>query len=402
MPAMPLAEFGRYTLIFVVATQIIFLNKSFVLNPMIKFAAEPGRFASVTKSGLMAGGALQLLLGGLLATAAPIAARILRLEPSDIMLAAALPMTFWIRDWGFCIQQTLYRTRRLFFIELIYYAGAAVGYVLLWRSGSASAVDVLRVNFAAAGASSLLTLALWPRGVTNGATVIRGVARQMFGYGLYTVGLGVSASLLAGADLMILGAIYTPEVVGLYGGAKRIYAVVSALISSAVLLVIPYASKLAAEERSAEARELFEKSTVYMAAGLTAVVAVGWLLAGPFYRLMMPPAYGASAPLFRLLLLAAPFEGLFNVTGSILYGLGAAATAAVTSGVGLVVLALALPMGAYFFGTTGAAVAQVLATAFTGILMTIGAARATRATVGSTLDRLWRGIGGVLRALIRR
>jgi PST family polysaccharide transporter len=254
---------------------------------------------------------------------------------------------------------------------------------------------VLFWNFLAAGVSTLVALMFWPKEAGTPFGFDRADARRIIRYGGFTVGLGVSAGLLAGADLIILGAIYTPEVVGVYGGAKRIYGVVSALISTAGLLVIPYVSRLNAEGRADETRALFEKAAAYIAAGLAAAVVVGWLLADPFYRYVMPAGYAASAPLFIILLTAAPFEGLYNITASVLYAMGSAGISVVISALGVVILAVALPLSAYYGGMLGAAWSQVAVTALVGVVMTWQAGRIVGAGLVSALGRLVQCIRGV-------
>ena len=363
---------------------------------MIKFAAEPGRFETFSIIGFWGAGAVQGIIFLLLVLFAPIGERIFRLEPQDLIIAGAIPLVFWVRDWGFCVQQTLYQTARLFWIELVYWGGTSAGFIWFWLMGSGAITEIFVIIFSSALLSSLLAVIVWPRGIRITLRLDRPALAELFRYGIYTLGLGFSSSLLAGADLILLGAIYNSEIVGIYGGAKRIYSVVAALVSTVGLLVIPYASKLAAENRMADVRALYEKTVAYMVAGMGMAIGVGWVLAAPFYRYVMPEAYEKSIPLFRILLIAAPFEGLFYITTAILYGIGAASVTVVTSSLALGLLALLLPTAAYFFGTTGTAIAQVALTAFVGILMTWRAGQKVNGEWRSTVGRLKTAINGIL------
>jgi len=388
MPKLSLSDFGRYTLIFAIATQILLFTKNLILNPMIKFAAEPGRFDATCNVGFWLAGGLQLAIFGVLSLLAPVGERIFRLEPLDLVIAGAIPLVFWIRDWGFCAQQAAYRTAKLFIIEAVYWVGTMAGFIWFRFQGNGQIGQVFVIVFACAILSSLASILLWPLSGRFSFRIDRDSLRQLLNYGVTTVGLGLSSALLAGADLIVLGAIYNSEIVGIYGGAKRVYTVVSAMISTVGLLVIPYASRLAAEGRQEEIRSLFEKTVAYLAVGMAGVVGIGWLLATPFYHYVMPASYGDSVPLFRLLLLAAPFEGLFYLTTAILYGIGAASVTLVTSTMALGLLVVVLPTLAYFFGSTGAAVAQVSVTAFVGILMTWRAGQNVQGEWLSTVKRI--------------
>lgn len=388
MPILTLSDFGRYTLIFTIATQITFLTKSFIYNPMIKIAAEPGRFRETAVIGFWAAGLIQIIIFITLWLFAPVGEKIFRLEPNDFLIAGTMPLIFWIRDWGFCVQQTLYHTRRLFWIEFVYWGGISLGFVWFRFMGLGGLRELFTIIYGAAALSSLSAVVVWPSETQIFSRIDRNTVRELFNYGFYSIGLGLSAGLLAGADLIILGAIYNSEIVGIYGGAKRIYMVVAALVSTAGLLVIPYASKLAAEKRLPEIRALFEKTVAYMATGMGLAVGAGWLLAEPFYRLILPAAYIESIPCFQLLLIAAPFEGLFYITTAILYGMGAAGITVMTSSMALGLLVVLLPTAAYFFGITGTAVAQVTVTAFVGVLMTARAGRKVGGEWGTTMERL--------------
>jgi len=399
LPTLSVAEYGRYSLIFIIATQIMFLSKSLVLNPMIKFAAEPGRFDRVSQTGLLLSLGTVILLGGMIAASAPLTAKIFRLEVKDILLASLLPLAFWLRDWGFCAQQTLYRTGRLFAVEAVYYVGVSVGCIWIWSKGQGVAGDVVAVNLFAAGASSLLALVLKPKSDSVTLRDIRSESGPLLRYGFYTLGIGVSANLLAGADILVIGAIYNPEIVGIYSGAKRIYAVASTLISTVGLLVMPYASRLTAEGRGNEMRALLEKSLAYVTLGLVGVTIVGWFSADRFYHIFLPESYAASAPLLKILLIAAPFEGIYNISGSILYGAGAATAVAATSALGLVALGALLPLGAYFYSLTGAATSQVIGACIVGLIMYLKASRQTGSTLSGITTRLLDGFKSGLRLI---
>ncbi|MBM3329753.1 MAG: hypothetical protein FJY67_09840 [Calditrichaeota bacterium] len=369
IPALPVEEFGRYSIIFAIASQVIFVNKTLILNPMIKFASEPGRHEAMARTGFGLNALFYLAAGLLLILVAPLLGGMLKVERSDIYLAAAFLPLFFLRDWSFCVHQTLYRMKHLFLLDAIYYLGSAGGYFYLRQTNAMqSALDPLLVNFIAALASSLAVVPLG--GLTNLLRRIAwGEAKELLRYGVLTLGIGLSSSLVYGADLLLLGAIYNPAIVGVYGGAKNIYRVVSALTAAMGVLVMPYASRLAATGNRAELGALFEKATAYVVIGLGGFAMLMMLAAEPFFRLFMGASYLEAAPLLRIMMLAAPFEGLFNVTGTILYGIGAAGAVAAVSGVSLMVMAILLPAGVYFYAGYGAAIALAATLATAGLLM---------------------------------
>jgi len=389
IPTLPVAEFGRYSLVFVIFTQIAFLNKSLVMNPMIRFAASPDQFSGMTRSGFYLSFLFYLLCGAVIWLAAPIAAAMLRIETADLRFVLPLIAAFFLREYGFCVQQTLYRTRNIFFIEAVYYIGAAGGFIYLAQAGRLTeARAALEVNLWAALASSLTALAVGFGGVRLIGRIRWQTIRQLVSYGTYTLGIGLTGIMIYGADVLVIGAIYTPVEVGIYNGAKAVYRVVSLLTQAAGLLVMPYAAQLHSEGRRADLRELFEKGVGYLFAGLAAVAVVGWIVAGRFYALLLGDAYLGSAALLRIMLIAAPFEGLFNLSSTILYGVGQAAAVALVSVGCLAALMVLLLPGAYLLGGSGAAGALAITLISAGIVMFRRSSQHFGSGPGQVLQRL--------------
>jgi len=389
IPALPVAEFGKYSIIFAIAMQIIFVNKSLVLNPMIKFAAEPGRLETMARTGFWLNGILYLCAGLIIWSLSPLLSKILQVQTRDILLAIAFLPLFFIRDWSFCVQQTLYRMRRLFLLDAVYFLGSSAGYIYLWHTNRITqAADILYINFLAALVSSLVALITGSGVKTIFMSVKWRDIKQILQYGYWTLKIGLFSSLLSGADSLILGAIYNPAIVGVYSGAKKVYQVVSAFTAAIGVLVMPYASRLASDGRVPEVRALYEKAVGYTTVGLVSFALFMGLAADYFFAIFMGQNYQGSAPLLRLMMLGAPFEGLFVTAGTLLYGIGAANAAAVVSGYGLLILCILLPLGAYFGAGFGAAGAVGLTLAIAGIWMFRRASTIIDSSLGAIAARI--------------
>ena len=101
--------------------------------------------------------------------------------------------------------------------------------------------------------------------------------------------------------------------------------------------------------------------------------------------------------LFRLLVLSAPFEGLYIIAGNILYGTGAAGPVAIISIIALGVwLVVALP-GLYLFAGMGAAVGFVAAMVMAGIAQHILSAKRLDTSAKEVVRRFVRNFSVVLR-----
>lgn len=355
IPALPVEEHGRYALIFTIFLQISLLNKYLILNPMIRFGSEAGQFNRMLRTGVYLNGLLYLLCALGIWAAAPVIASMIRVTPAEVNVVSILLAAFWFRDFVYCLNQTIYRTGRIFVIEAVYWLGSSVGFIYL------TAVDrlngsmvVLEVNIIAAFASSVVALMLG----LSGLKLIGGIrlddVKRIISYGFETLGIGLSNSFIYGVDVWLIGVIYTPTEVGIYNGAKAVWRVLSSVNQAVGMLVLPFTAKLKSENNLVRLRELYEKVIAYSWIGLVVAATVGIIFAERFYSIFLGGRYMGSVIILQIMLLGAPFEGLFNVAGNILYGLGKAREVAKVSLQGVFILLLVLFPAVYFFEGIGA------------------------------------------------
>ena len=389
IPALPVAEFGRFSIVFSFYNLIAVLNRSLLLHPMMRFGAAPDDFGRMARAGLQLSALFCLACAlSVWGASAPLAA-MFRVERGDVATVALLVGVFFFREYGFFIQQTRYRTGRIFVIEAVFFLGAAAGFWGLANTGQLrTGGDALTVVMVAAALSSLTALLLGAGGIRGimrwDGEAIRTIAR----YGVKTLPTGVAGSLLSSADVLIIGAVWTPVEAAVYNGAKAVYRVTAAATQAAGLLVTPYAARLTAEKNLAGVKELFEKSAGYIFAGLALATAVGWVAADFFYAHFLGGAYRESAMLLKVLLLGAPLDGIYNVTGGILYGMGRAGVVSLVSvGAAGVFIAGVFPM-TMIWGPMGCSAAVVSAAVVGGGAMFAVAARLLGTGVKGVVKRL--------------
>ncbi len=381
------SEFGRYSLVFQLYMVIALLNKSLILNPMVRFASEPDQYNRVIRSGLYMSAIFYIVCGIIVQLISPLAATALRIEAADLRLVYVLMAAFFFRDFGFFTQQVRYRTARLFFIEAVYFLGSIIGFIFLAMSrDSLVAREVLTANIIAAVASSMLALSFGLGTRLIGHVDIPAISK-IAGYGVYTLPIGLANSFMNSADTLVLGIIYNPAIVGVYNGAKQVYRIFSAITQAVGILVLPYVSQLSAMNRKEELKALFEKTTIYIWIGLFMAAFGCWLIAGELYKLLGAD-YAGSLPLLAIMLIAAPFEGVFYVAGNILYGIGKAAKVALVSTGSLILLVVLLLPGAYFMGTKGAAWALCLSLVIAGVWIYRASSRILGSGLTPSLQRL--------------
>ena len=400
LPILSVSDHGRYNIAFQVFIFLALLNKSLVLNPMLRFGADPVPHSrdKMIGAGFYLSFIYYLFFSAVVWIAAPLGSDILRVEVADLRLVCFLLLAFFFRDFGFFVQQIAYKTTQLFFIEATYWLGSAGGFIYLYLSrGSFEVRELLWINIFAALASSVMSIILGYRWIIR----LRGFdlesAREIMKYGFYTLPIGLSASIAASADVLILGAIYTPAVVGVYSGAKRVYQVLSALTQAAGLLILPYVSRLSVADRRDEIRALFEKTTIYIWLALAVLAGILWMFADNLYA-FIGKDYAGAASILMILLIAAPFEGVYYISSHILYGVGQARKVALVAVGSLFILLLFLMFGTYFFALHGTAVALCLGLIFAGIWMYLVTGKEYDSGLMPSLKRF----GTNLRVAVRR
>lgn len=395
---LPAAEFGRYVLVFQAYMFASLLNKTLILNPMLRFASDPDQFDSMSRNGFHSSLLFYILCSLGLWLVAPVISEMLRIEISDLRLAPLLMFAFFLRDFGFFIQQINYRTGRIFVIESIYFLGASAGIVYFALNDRLTdAIVVLNINILAAALSSMFALVYGFGGVRLFHLPDFTGVKKLLGYGFYGLPTGLYATMLTVADSYIVGAIYTPAQVGVYNAAKQIYRVISVITQAAALLLVPYSAKLTASKRSSDIKALFEKSTGYVFISMSIIAVFGWLISVWFYKFYLAAEYIQAMPLLRLMLLAAPFEAIFNVIGAILYGYGRVGIVNRVAITCVVMFSILLFPAAYLFSGTGAAASLVIALVITGVWIFISASREFGSGLDSTIRRIILNIRGVFR-----
>jgi len=391
IPNLPQAEFGIYSLVFQFFIIISLLVKFTVLHPMIKYASPDADFSRFIRTGMFLSALLYLTIGIAVWITAPISAGMLRISAQDIRLVPLLMATIFMREIGFSIQQIRLRTNRIFFLEAVYYIGSALGLVVLYFSDNLTTSHAaLTVNIIAAGSASILALKFGFDEARLWRMIRLKEIVDLLRYGWKTLGIGLSAFLINGMDILVIGAVYTPIEVAIYTGAKKVYQMISALTQAASLIIMPYASRLANKMNKVELRVAYEKVLGYFCSASVLIIIVGWAAAGYLYPRLLHGEYTGSTPIFRLLLLGAPFEIIFTLAGNFLYGTGAVGIVASISllGLGLWLILAFILLKIFALGGLGAAYALVAVMIFTGILMHIKAAKEFDTNWSKIIQRL--------------
>ncbi|MBI2058943.1 MAG: flippase [Nitrospirae bacterium] len=123
------------------------------------------------------------------------------------------------------------------------------------------------------------------------------------------------------ADTIILNATRSQEELGHYAAAFRAMSVIQVVVAWLGSAIFPRLSNLGQSNSDAFLRQ--RKRFLWMSLGLgCALVALGWVLAGPAIGLVFGDAYASSIPLFRILLILVLLTGINGPFSQPLLALG--------------------------------------------------------------------------------
>ncbi len=359
---LPTEEFGLQYLASTVLLTLSQLFRSLWLVPLIRFVAERARTDRIASTGmaLYAGASLAaavVLWGGravwALAFDKPELAAVL--VPSACLLAVGSP-----RDAAISSLEGLRRLRRVFMLDLSYYAVAVAGLVV-WRCSAwpRDAVTIQWIQAAAAGIGTLIALAATRRETL--VPVSRADARRILAFGKSFLGSGIGATLTQQADAFVAGRLLDPRGVAAYGAARMLFRAFNVLAQAITQVMMPAVSRLHATGRRDDLRVLFEKSVCFLTLALVPLCLLLIVATGPILELLFHGRYTASVPVFQILVAGALTLPLASVGSPFLVGLGRLRTLLwiTWSGLGLAVALMLwwIPR----FGPRGAAAAAAVA-----------------------------------------
>lgn len=371
IPKLPLEEFGRYTLVFSSLTFLTLSNKFLILFPMIKYGADPKQFENSVRSGIYLSTVFYLISALITWFFAPNLAQIFRISTQDLHFVSYLLAAILLREIGYCVQQILYKTNRIFILEVIFWIGSGLGMIgLSITDHLTSANNALIVNLLAATLSSLAALIFGFGKCRILKRIDLAFSIKMIRYGYFSICIGFSGFLInGGIDNLLIGLIYTPVHVAIYNTAKKAYQMISALSQAVAMIALPKASELAALKNMRKLRDIYSKSVGWTGLLLTGIVILGIFLADPVFRILFAGKYEGSIFLFRILLIGAPFDGIYVVAGSILYGAGAAKDVAMVAIISLMSWIIVSVAGIYSIGLEGAALGLTISMVVMGLLI---------------------------------
>lgn len=364
---LPEVEFGNFTLIQELFLIISGLATAFVLQPMLKFAAEEGNDYEAVLSSAVIMNLAFVFIFSVLVVIFRIPLGILFNSPNLPSLMLWIPAMLgasFMRNFTLVLLQARFHIKQIFVVDAVHFIGSPI---LIYMYSKLhifdSAFDLITINIISLSASSFAGMVASRSMLRFSVRVSPGVMKKMWDYGKYTLGGLVSYMVYAKADTFILSSFGGPIQVATYNSVKvlvRVYDVASQIVS---MFILPVTSKLASKREFKTLKIVVEKALAFSTIGMLPVFIFFLVFASPLIGVVYQGRYGDAVPLLQIFSLLSLIVPATAVAGNTIMGLGHARLGFL---LGLVILFASIIMYLIFIpwlGTLGATIGYV-ATSF--------------------------------------
>lgn len=253
-------------------------------------------------------------------------------------------------------------------------------YALVWAFGVHEHAAVIGALLLADTATSSLG---WGRLIRRGffhnaAAPSLSLMRRIGAYGMRAQVGGIITQLNLRLDFVILGALTSPAVLGVYAVASKFAELVRIVSMAFTYVLYPRFAKADPADAALQTRRILPRAGLFVAGAIVPL----WLVAG----IVIPSFYGsdfdgAVVPT-RIILLGLALEGVAGVVTAFLYGVGRPGLSSIAMGAGLVATVTLDIILIPRFEATGAAVASAVAYLTTALALLVFFRRVERAPGG--------------------
>jgi len=322
---MDTAEFGVWVLFQLVWMVMTWIGDNFILQPMVKLAADnkddlPALFsASFIMYGvfLIVSSAVIWLMGDLWSVMfhAPELPWLMR-------WMSAMLISNFLRNLAIRTLQIDYQIIRIFWLDVIYFGVVII--LIFWftyHNEMHEPVKMVYANVAGAICSSLLGVAL-ARKKIHFRHAHTEMYKKIYRLGIFQGGTGSLLAIQAQMDGLLVGIIRTPSEAAIYQVAKTFFRAFEAIRDAANLIILPMTSKLHAEREHASLVAVCEKLIFIMFVAIAPSVLV--LIAGSHFLLhiIYQGKYDSSVAVLQIFTLGGLALPLTIIGTNVLLGIG--------------------------------------------------------------------------------
>lgn len=322
---LPRSEYGMYALALSIVNLALLFNKGFILLPMTKFEAEdnprPQLLGSTFLMSLAWMGISGLIIA-MLGYPLSILFRSPGLAPL-LHLAPVILMGFFFRDFSVSFLMGHRKISSIVILDIVYFIGVASSFAVLNAAGKFDrAIMPVLVHTAFSWICSFVAFFIMRKQLKMKFRPKREDIKKISGYGKFSLSMGIGEISFYKLDILLLGYFINPAAVAVYDAARFLFRLYSLLTQSVNMLIFPGTSKLHAEGRFDEIKQLFERVTAYYLSFMFFLNIVLFLGAGLILEIAYSGKYPDSLWILRLFLIFSFFEPLYNISTGVLYGIG--------------------------------------------------------------------------------
>lgn len=321
----PMERFGVWVIFQLLWIALTQLGDYFILQPMVKLAAEDRTQSMVIVSAAAKMYLLYLVLFSALSwIAAPALATIFRapeLGPLMPWMSAMLLCNF-IRNLVIRTLQIDYRIEKIFLVDVVFFVAVIVFIIAYAMNNMMDApIRMVEANVYSAILSSLIAIVVGWSTFSFKRSPFSAV-RRIYDLGIHNAGTGILQITQQQLDGVLLGLFRSTEEVGIYTVAKTYYRGFEAIRDAAGFIVLPAASELHAKKDNEGIVRLAEAGTFVLIALIVPIVIIA-LLAGQYiFTAIYHGTHDASVMPFRLFIVGALSLPFTIIASNILLGIG--------------------------------------------------------------------------------
>jgi len=359
----PKEKFGNWAtlqILWIAATQ---LGDYFILNPMIKLAAEDR-----TQSRDIVGAATVMYLGFLVVLSlgawltAPLVGMMFRAEAVAVLMPwmGAMLLSNYIRNVVIRTLQIDYSIERIFFLDVIFFI-VVIGLIIMYalKGDMSEPIRMVQANVWGGLASSAFSLVVgWKTlSLRSGSS---SAYRRIFKLGIFNAGTGFMQVIQQQLDGAFLGLFRSQEEVGAYAIAKTYFRGFEAIRDAAGFILLPATSEMHVKHDNDGLIRLTEVATLALIVLIVPIVLITEFGADVIFQSIYHGTHNESAPLFRIFNLGAIALPFTIIASNVLLGIGQTRPLYRLTLSNSVLFAILFCVLTYYYGALGAASALTL------------------------------------------
>jgi lipopolysaccharide exporter len=319
---LPKHDFGAWVLFMTVVSFVEMIKHGFVRNPMLRYmpVANEEDSAKIQTASLYLNAVIGLLEIVLLMLCALFLGNFWnapQLQSLFLIYMVSTLLLIPINHFDI-VQQTRFNFKGTFFSNFVRQGGLFLYILIVFLFEYKIELNSLAIaQCAAIALSGFTSYAFAKKFISLSRRRDKYWTRELFHYGKFTFGTGVSSIILKSVDTWMLGKLMSPAAVAIFTPALRVSNLVEVPTDTLTSILFPQLSKRIGEEGLTSAKYLYEKAVGTLTAIMLPVVALIILFSSQVIYFIAGPGYEETVPILQVTMLFGliiPFNRLMGIT----------------------------------------------------------------------------------------